>query len=450
VSLPTSFESKPAVTANQGVSLDRWWDDFHDPQLTGLISTALERSTTARLAYARIMEARALRSLDRASTLPSGSLSGTATLQGSEALWGAGVSQGGQDSYRANFTPNWEVDVFGRLAAIRDRADLDYAASALDFHAARLALAADVAVSLFQSRFIAAQLVDAQDALRIAKELADAAALGQSHGITAGQDVARLTADVASAEAEVARLSGNLQSARRSLLILIGDPAAPTDSLPIEAKLDAPPAVPGIAPGALLTRRPDVLSAEIALQSAAQTVQIDRLALFPQFNIQPGIGLAATGDPVAAGTGLWSLIAGFTLPVLDRARLLAALRVSEARGQQAVIGYERAVQAAFGEAENSLTGVTTDQRRTQQLERATRDAKFAFDAARKGYAAGLTDLTTLIQIERVWLQNRSSLNGARASLLIDTVNAIRALGGGWDPEVSLAADQPQLPASGNN
>jgi NodT family efflux transporter outer membrane factor (OMF) lipoprotein len=443
--LPGTFETRAPEA--ETVSLDRWWTDYHDSQLEALVNAALERSTTIRIAYARIAEARATRGETRSSTLPSGGLSASATVDGSKRLWGTGISQDAQTSYQASFTPSWEIDLFGRLAAIRNRADLDYQSSALDFYATRLALAGDVAAALYQARFFAAQLADAHESLIIARDLVRSAALGYEHGLIADQDVARLDADVSSGEAEVTRLEAELRATKRSLLILTGDATMPTETLTIEPQLNSPPPLPDLAPGTLLMRRPDVRGAEIALQSAAETVRIDRLALFPQFPIQAGLGLSATGGSVGGGTGLWSIVAGLAVPVLDRARLLATLRVSEARGQQAVIGYEQSVQTAFGEAENALTRVAADGRRVNDLGRATLRARVAFDAARRGYTAGLTDLTTLLQVERVWIQNRSSLNAARFALLSDTVTAIRALGGGWNPETSLAPKAPLTAAS---
>ena len=440
IALPAAYEAPraeqtPAAGALP-VRLDSWWEDFQDPQLTALIDTAFARSTTARMAYAKIMEARAVRAQGRATTLPTGNLSANATEQGTKALWGISATQSGYDSYTVDFAPAWELDLFGRLAKIRRRADLDATAATLDFYGTRLALAADVATSLFQARLLATQLVDAEDSLRIARDLARSGELGEASGLNAAQDVAQLEADVASGEARVSALSAALRNARRSLLILTGDPTAPTDSLVIAPELGAPPPVPTVTPGVLLTRRPDVLSAGVALQSAATTVQIDRLALFPKFNIQAGIGLSATGSSpagliFAGGTGFWSAALGALLPILDRPALMANLRISQARGQEAVITYEKSVQTAYGEAENALTNVAADQQQVEQLTRATKNARTAFDAARKGYAAGLTDLTTLLQVERVWLQDRAAANSARAALLTDTVAAIRALGGGW-------------------
>lgn len=437
VSLPLAFEAPAAVDAADGLALDAWWNGFGDPQLVSLIDLALERSTTARLAYARIAEARATRDQARASTLPTGSLTGGATMQGSEPLWGGGINQPASTSFSAGFLPSWEIDLFGRLAATRTRADLDYRSSALDFYGARLALAADVAGSLFQARFIAVQLMNARETLTISRELARTGELAFSRGLTAGQDAARLRADLASAEAEVVRLEAELRVAKRLLLILVGDPIAATDSLAIEAALKAPPALPEATPGLLLARRPDVRGAELDVQAAAQTLKIDRLALFPRFTINPGATLSAAAG---SGTGLWSIAAGVAVPILDRARLLAGLRISEARGQQTVITYERTVQTAFGEAGNALTRIEAGRRRIVQLARAADQARYAFDAARRGYQAGLTDLTTLLQSQRTWLQNRATLNSAQYNLLADTVAAIRALGGGWDPQSDLGPD----------
>ncbi len=450
VGLPPAFERPPApasAPAGEALALDRWWEQFGDAQLTSLIATALERSTTARLAYARMAEARATRSQARAATLPSGSLTGTATEQGSGRLWGTGVDQDPNASFQGTFYPSWEIDLFGRLAATRTRADLDYRSSALDFYGTRLALAGDVAAGLFQARYLAVQLDNARETLRIASELAATGELGLARGLTSGQDAARLRADRASGEAEVVRLEGELRAAKRSLLILIGEPTAATDTLAIEPTLSPPPALPAATPGLILTRRPDVRGAEADLAAAAQTVKIDRLALFPRLTLQPGLGLTAAAG---GGTGLWSLAAGLPVPILDRARLLAALRISEARGRQAVITYERTVQTAFGEAENALTRVEAGTRRVGQLDQAARQSRYAFDAARRGYAAGLTDLTTLLQSERTWQQNRATLDAGRFALLSDTVTAIRALGGGWDPQADLGPDAvlpPPVPAS---
>lgn len=436
--LPAGFEARDAVSPSAPeLSLDRWWTAFSDSQLDDLISTALARSTTARLAYARLAEARATRRAGHAATLPTGNLTASGTVQGSSREWGTGVAASAADSYQASFSPSWELDLFGRLSAIRQQADVDYSGSVLDYHGARLALAADVASALFQARGTAIDLGTARERLAISQDLVRIGRIGVQRGLTSGQDAASLESDVASARAEVMRLEAELQASERSLLILVGTPDAPTRSLVIAPMLDAAPALPEVTPGLLLARRPDVIAAGLAVQSQALGVQLSRLALFPRFNLSGSLGLAATTGAAGGGTGLWSLASGLALPILDRPQLMAQLRVSQARGEQAVVTYEQTVQQAFGEAENALTRLAANRARLADLVLAEAQSRRAYASAQRGYRAGLTDLTTLMQTQRTWLQARTARDAGRLAVLVGTVTAVRVLGGGWNARSEL-------------
>src|SRR3546814_8451029 len=78
IAVPQNFE----VSGNEkSAPLDRWWDNFDDPQLSSLIQTSLTDSTDARTTYFRIRDARALRDQAVAETWPSVRLSGSAAFQ---------------------------------------------------------------------------------------------------------------------------------------------------------------------------------------------------------------------------------------------------------------------------------------------------------------------------------------------------------------------------------
>lgn len=446
--LPSRYESATPAQTAESAALDQWWRLFGDAQLTTLIETALARSTNARLAYFRIREARAIYNQSVATTLPTGNLSGSATRQHTEILSGQNLlNPGGTvDNYSASFSPSWEIDLLGRLAAIRKGARFDYQAAAFDYQGSLMMLASDVATGLFQARSTAVQLSDARDTLRIAKDLADTSRLGFERGLSSGADQARLDSDVGNARAEVTRLEGSLRASKRSLLVLVGQPNDPTDSLAIDAILAAPPLVPTATPGDLLTRRPDVRAAEARLASASRTIKVDRLNLFPRLTLNGQGSISKSGGPFGAESAVWSLGAGLAMPILDRPRLMAQLRISEARGNQAVVTYEQTVQTAFREAENALTSTVANRARLGDLSTATERARYAFDAARTGYRLGLNDLTTLLQSERSWRGTRTTYTAAQAQALLDTVTAFRALGGGWSPDrPAIIPGQTALP-----
>ncbi len=444
IDLPMAYETAPfdspllASSQEPARPIDSWWQDFNDPQLTGLIDRALARSTTARFAHARIAEARALRRRSHRETLPGDRMSAGYAAQGAEPVGSRPPRASSHDGFTANYDVSWEIDLFGRLSAIRDRADIEYQISALDYYATRLSLAAEVAETLFQARFLRVQLDNAQSSLRIARELTSLNVVGVEHGLVAESDSARLGAEAASLDAEVTRLTAELRNAKRSLLILTGDPFAPTDTFEIEPNLSAPPRPPAATPGLLLTRRPDVRAAELGLQSADKTLKIDRANLYPRFALQPGIGLITDGASLASGSFLWSLFAGATVPILDRGRLLAQLDADKARGAQAVVRFEESVQQAYGEAENALGSIAAHSRRIGQLEVAESESRRALEASRRARTAGLTNMMSVLEAERDFIRNRASLAAGRLALLTDTVKAFKALGGGWSSTVDLA------------
>jgi outer membrane protein, multidrug efflux system len=192
------------------------------------------------------------------------------------------------------------------------------------------------------------------------------------------------------------------------------------------------PEVPATVPGALLARRPDVREAEARVRSAAGRNTYAQLAFFPTFTLTPGIGLSNSEQPgYSSGTRNWSIGASVTQPVLSIPRLLAELKAQNARTEQAVIAYEKAVQTAYGEADSALVRLDADRRRVAELTEGERRAGRAYEAARVRYASGLDDLSTALSAEQAWRSVRSQLTGAQVQALRRAVQTYKALGGGW-------------------
>ena len=454
LALPQAYDS-PATAKAAAVpaaSLDRWWVLFDDPQLTGLIEEALVASPDSRSALARLQEARANRDQALSEFWPKGGLEASATTQDNNQSFGGGGFQGfapggRTTTYTAQFNPTWELDLYGAIRTARRGANADLAAARFDYEATRMSLAADVATSLFQARGLAVQLADARDNARISRELAGVGLEKVRYGFGASSDSARLESQASTADAEVLRLQAALAGARRSLIVLTGRGAVPLESVPVEARIAAAPALPAAAPGEILSRRPDVREAEERLASAAVRIKLNKLQLFPNLQLRPGLQASKTVGVYDSTTKLWSLGLNATLPILDRPRLLAEIRAQTARTEQAVVDYEKAVQNAYSDAEKALTTQQADQERTTLLIETEAKSRFAFDAAQTGYRAGLTDLTTLVQAEQSWRSARAALTSLQTSALVDAVTTFKALGGGWTPVTHDAAAATRIAPS---
>ena len=447
--VPAGFEGPPAPDSLPETALDRWWELYEDEQLETLVDQALTSGFDQEIALARLEQAYFQRRVTNAQTLPQGNITGTAGRSSTELLSGAAVPgdpnaafPGAITSASATFNVSWELDLFGRLRTQRRIANADFRTAQYTYEATRTALAASVADSLFQARGLAMQLADAEESLRINRELEHIARLRVEHGLAPSADLDQAVANSGQTAATVENLQSQLNTARRSLLLLVGRGVDPLASLPMPAEVGAVPSVPQLLPARLLQRRPDVKQAEWALASQIERHKLSKLALFPTLNLQPGATISQTVGEFDQTSLFWNLALGLTVPVLDRPRLLAEVGVARGLGEEFVINYERAVQTAYVETENALVLLDSDRRRVDILRAAEASAESGYRKKRQGYLLGVDDLTTALVAETTWRQLRIQRTAAEVTLMQRSVQLFRALGGGWSPEAP-AASAPQ-------
>ncbi|MFI4965493.1 MAG: efflux transporter outer membrane subunit [Caulobacterales bacterium] len=435
--LPSAYEAPKGVPAG-AIDLDRWWLAFHDAELTGLIDQALVANPDARSAAARLTEARANRVEALVHYLPQGDVTGSTRRTDTHQLAGTvfnipGFSSSGvSDAQAVNFNVSWEVDIFGRFLAARKAVNGDIAAARFDYEGSRASLAANVADAYFQARGLAIQLEDARATARIERELYDSATKRAAVGIAATSDADRVAGDLAQADAQAAGLEAELQAQRRTLLILAGRTIEPTRNVAVEASVGQLPPVPDVIPSELLKRRPDVREAEARVAAAAGRSDADVLSFLPTLNFTPGLGWQKQSQPGFSVTAQ-SLVTGATFiqPLLSIPRLLAELKAQNARTEQAVIAYEKAVQTAFSDSEGALVRLEADRKRVALLTDGEARAQRGYIAAKLGYDRGLTDLQTALSAEQSWRATRSQLTAAKVQAFRRTVQVYKALGGGW-------------------
>jgi outer membrane protein TolC len=267
-------------------------------------------------------------------------------------------------------------------------------------------------------------------------------------GLGPRSDPDRIAGDLAQAKSQVDGLEAQEHAAQRTLLILIGRGPDPVETLPLSADVPDPPPLPKAVPGALLVRRPDVREADERMRSAVIQTKLAKEELFPNLTINPAIGIAhqvMPGVGVASlvplilfpqqqttNTEYWSYGFGVSQPVLDIPRLLQEANAQSAKAEETVVAYELAVQQAYGDAENALVELSSDERRIKILEDGEARARRAYDDERIRYGAGLDDVTSVLSAEQTWETDRSELTAQRVQALRRAVQTYKAIGGGWD------------------
>lgn len=432
VSVPATWaavgvEAGPAMPAGAATPLTRWWQRFDDPTLTALVEQALRANTSGRAAQAALEQARALVDVQTASLQPG--LRGSGSAQRSRTAAGAG------NTFQAGFDASWEPDVFGRLRSAVGASQADARAAEANLHGARVALAAEVAVTYVEMRGLQQRLGIARRNLASQQETLQIAQWRLQAGLTTSLVSEQARAAAEQTAAQIPALESALAQSRNALAVLTGQAPGALDAA-LANPSPVPQAPPDIAlaiPAETLRQRPDVRAAEERIAAALARLSQAEAARYPSFSIGGSVGLRALtlGALTGGGAATSALLASVSVPLLDGGAARAQVRAQEAALEQARVAYEAAVLSALQDVENALVALRSDQERLQRLAAAADAAANAALLAQQRYSSGLVDFQAVLETQRTLLATQDSLASTTASLSAGHVRLYKALGGGW-------------------
>ncbi len=422
-----------AATAQERAAADIDWKDyFTDPRLQRLIGIALGNNRDLRVAMLNVEQARAQFQIQRAAEFPTIAGVASATRQPSTA-----TGQYGNVFQVGLGVTAWEIDFFGRVAALKEQALAQYLATDEARKAAQISLVAAVA-SGWLNLMADEELLDiSRRTLATREESVKLTRLRLEHGVSSELDNRQATSLAEAARATYAQQQRQRLLDENALVLLLGQ-ALPDDiraSLPSSRLQAAAPMQPLRAglPSDLLERRPDIRQAEHLLIGANANIGAARAAFFPRISLTATMG---TISPELSGlfkSGSWafSLAPQLAVPLFDAGRNQAGLEAARAGREIAVAQYEKAIQTAFREVSDALAGRATlqEQLDAQQGQEAA-DAK-RLELSDLRYRNGVASYLDVLDAQRSLFLTQQSLVLTQLQQLQNQVLLYKALGGGW-------------------
>src|SRR3569832_511095 len=334
---------RPAAPVPQQFVADMPTTD--DPALHTLIEAALANNRDMRIALARVEEARALAGVARADRFPTLEAQANANRTRTPAdLSGVGVARTTSRYDVGLGVTAFELDFWGRVAALNEAARAQYLASDEAARSFRVSLIGDVAGTWYQLIELAERTRLADDTLKTREESLVLIRKRREAGLANDLDVLAAESLVESVRAQWADLKRQRAQTENALRLLAGM-AVPLPETPGAARQTAlAELVPGL-PSDVLLRRPDVRAAEQRLIASNANVGVARAAFFPRIALTGNLGTAssALSGLFDAGSRAWLFQPILTLPLFDAGRNRANLEVAEARKIQAVADYEKTI-----------------------------------------------------------------------------------------------------------
>lgn len=412
-----------------------WQDFFLSPQLQYVIRTALDNNRDLRIAALNIEAARAAYRVQRADLVPSLNAAAAGNRQGIPEEASLTGSNTITSQYSANIgTTAFELDLFGRLRSLNQRALEQYFATEEARAATQISLIAETANAYLTLQADRKLLRLTNDTLAAQQESYNVIKQSFDMGIGSQLDVAQAATQVETARANQAQYLRRVAQDKNALTLLMG---ATIDDSVLEAEgLDTVAMMQDLPVGLsseVLLDRPDIRQAEHALKAANANIGAARAAFFPTISLTGAAGLASESlsDLFSSGAGLaWSFIPQITLPIFQGGRNLANLDGAKANQKIAVARYEKAIQVAFREVADELAarGTYTNQWNAQKALVAA--SQQSYDLSNARYKQGIDSHLNVLDAQRQLYTAQQNEIAVQQQRLSNLVTLYKVLGGG--------------------
>ncbi|WP_281696370.1 TolC family protein [Bacteroides clarus] len=403
-----------------------WRELFTDSHLQMLIEHALQSNTDLLSAQQRIKEAEATLSSAKLAYLPSFMLTpqgGVSSFDKSKGSW----------TYTGIASASWEIDIFGKLTNAKRRSKALYLQSLEYEQAVSTSLIANVANLYYTLLMLDEQYRISEETAVNWRESVRTMRAMMAAGMTNEASVSQSEANCRQVEASLLDLKQQIKEVENSLSILLGEVPGGIERGHLAGQ-DFPEDLTVGVPLQLLSRRPDVKSAELSLASAFYSTNAARSAFYPSITLSGTAGWTNSAGNMIINPGklLLSAVGALTQPLFNKGLNIAQLKITKAQQEEAKLAFQQALLNAGSEVNNALTQVQTARGKTElrtgqitSLENAVRSTQLLMQHGTSTYLEVLTAQQSLLSAQLTQVADRfDEIQGI--------INLYQALGGGRD------------------
>jgi NodT family efflux transporter outer membrane factor (OMF) lipoprotein len=438
---PETFRNAVTTGDTSSIADLQWKNFFTDAALQKLIDSAIVKNYDMQVAVKNIEASELQFKQVKWNYAPTLGLNVTASTNrpSDNSINGLSIKQYGIgtkhiEDYNANLALSWEADIWGKIRNQNREALALY----LQTNEAKRAVQTNIVSSVSQGYY---NLLMLDEQLNIAKKnvkLNDSTLRIIKLQYDAGQvtllGVQQAQAQLEAAAQLVPQFERDINVQENGLSILAGRlPDAIERSVTLN-DITFPETLSAGVPSAMVSRRPDVRSSELALNVANARVGIAKAQLYPSLTItgQGGLNSFKSSNWFNIPASLFGTVAGgIAQPLLQRKQLRTQYEVAKVNREKSVIQFRQSVLNAVGEVSDALVRLqklkeqqTIAANRVKTLQQATTNASMLFKN-------GLANYLEVITAQSNVLQGELELASIKMAQLSANAELYRSLGGGW-------------------
>lgn len=412
---------------------------FKDKELKNLIDTALINNFDMQIALKNIASAGQIFKQARLGNVPqiNFQITGVTNRLSDNSLNGLSTNQflktNHVEDFNASFNLTWEADIWGKIKNQQQVALSGYLQTEEARKAIQTQLISAIAQGYYRLLMIDAQLAIAEKNLALNDSTLRIVNLQFDAGQVSALAVQQVQAQQLVAAQLIPKLKQDLTIQENALSLLTGHEPGDINRLVNLEKTAVYEQVSVGYPSAMLSRRPDVKSAELSLAMANAKVGVAKASFYPSFNITASAGVNAfkASNWFNLPASLFGLVsAGLTQPLLQRRQIKTQYEVAKIDREKAVIEFRQSVLTAVTEVSDELVKI---ERLKQQYDIAANKVnvlRLAVKNADLLFRSGTATYLEVITAQSNFLQSQLELTVIKTGQLNATVELYRALGGG--------------------
>lgn len=439
VELPKKFNAI-SFSDTSSIADIEWKKFFTNPELQGLITKGIKYNHDLLIAVKRIDIAQLRVNQSKALQLPQVDLAVTGQISrpSNNSLNGISLKNFIGKSYIENYSAgvnlSWEADIWGKIRGQKEIALTEYLQTTEAAKAVQTQLVADIAQGFFNLMMLDKQLEIARKNLLLSDSFVVATRLLKNAGIGNSLAIQQAESQKQATSLLIPQLEESIALQENALQVLTGQlPGsiirnASLNEFPVEHDLSA-----GL-PVAMVSRRPDVRSTELALIIANTQIGIAQANMYPALNITAGGGIESfkSSNWFNIPSSLFGLAAGsIAQPILRRRELKTQFEIAKVEREQSVIQFRQSILQAVGEVSDALVQIEKLKQQHEiaraqvdTLNRAVFNAQLLFKSDMANYLEVITAQSNSLDVEL-------NLAAIRRRQLSSVVELYRSLGGGW-------------------
>lgn len=430
---PPAWRVSYETAAN--VANTRWWEQFNDPVLTGLVESALRENRDLVVAAARVDAFIGQLQTTRSSYYPQAKYNLDASRNRSTRATDPPPPDGFDpysSLYQGALGASWQLDLFGRVQRQSEAAQARVYATEQGRRGVVLSLVTSVTASYIALRALDRQLEVSEQTAKTTANTLRIFEMRHKGGVVSRLELEQSRSQYQQALAAIPALEQRIAAQENLIAVLQGRNSYPVPRGKTLEQLVLP-AIPADLPASLLTRRPDILQAEQDMIAANADVGAAEALYYPQINLTASLGSisAALTNFLTGPAVVWGIAAGLTGPLFTGGAIEGQVASAKATSAASVAVYQQTVFQALRETNDALMGTvkkrqeaTAQELRVKSLREYARLSRVRFNNGYAGYLEVLYAENELFAAELAAVQSY-------ADAYTQLVAVYRAMGGGW-------------------